>query len=203
MRIHATRVTSSDVVLGQMPRLLVPASGEIPKSIPGHGFAGVAVAVGDEPARFDVGDRVLGSTTGLGRGPHAEQVCVPGDGLLAHLPPNVDYSEAAPVPVGAMTALHFLQSGDVGRGSRVLVNGASGSVGSFTVQIARHRGAHVIGVASTSNLGLVASLGANAVIDYTQQDSAAGGDSYEVMSILPERRRPRKRQECSPKSADS
>lgn len=181
VRIHATSVTRGDVLLRKMPRLLVRLFGEIGKAIPGHEYAGNIEAVGSKVAGFAVGDRVFGTTAGLTAGSHAEFVCVPANGLLAHLPPSVSYLEAAPVPVGAMTALHFLQDGGTGPGSRVLVNGASGSVGSFAVQIAKHLGAHVTGVASTSNLELVESLGADAVIDYTREDFSAGGGGYDVI----------------------
>lgn len=153
VRIHATSVTRGDVVLRKIPRFVVRLFGETPKSIPGHEFAGDVEAVGSRVAGFAVGDRVFGTTTGQTRGAHAEYVCVSADGLLAHLPPNVGYVEAAPVPVGAMTALHFLRDGGVGPGSRVLVNGASGRVGSFAVQVAKHLRAHVTGVASTQIWG--------------------------------------------------
>jgi NADPH:quinone reductase-like Zn-dependent oxidoreductase len=101
--------------------------------------------------------------------------------MVTVLPPNVGYEEAAPIPVGAMTALHFLQAGDVGPGKRVLINGASGSVGSYAVQIVRTLDAHVTGVASTSNTDLVASLGADHVIDYTKQDFTDGTEKYDVI----------------------
>jgi NADPH:quinone reductase-like Zn-dependent oxidoreductase len=106
---------------------------------------------------------------------------VPEDGIVTHMPADTGYEEAAPIPVGAMTALHFLQVGDVGPGTRVLVNGASGSVGSCAVQIAKHMGAHVTGVASTSNVELVSSLGADQVIDYTTQDFTEGTEEYDVI----------------------
>jgi NADPH:quinone reductase-like Zn-dependent oxidoreductase len=108
-------------------------------------------------------------------------VCVPDDGVLTAKPANVTFEEAAAVPVGAMTALRLLRSAGVVADTRVLVHGASGSVGTFAVQLVRHEGAVVTGVCSTTNVALVASLGASTVIDYTTTDYAAGDATYDVV----------------------
>lgn len=181
VRIYATSVTRGDVVMRKMPRLVARIFGETPKSIPGYEFAGEVEAIGDDVGEFKIGDRVFGTTSGLSQGSYAEYLCVLEDGMVALLPSNVGYEEAAPIPVGAMTALHFLQAGDVGPEKRVLINGASGSVGSYAVQIARKMDAYVTGVASASNTELVASLGADEVIDYTKQDFTEGTEKYDVI----------------------
>lgn len=181
VRIHATSVTRGDVVMRKMPRLVGRLFGEAPKSIPGYEFAGEVEATGGKVAGFNIGDRVFGTTSGLTQGSYAQYLCVPEDGIFTHIPPDVSYEEAAPIPVGAMTALHFLQAGNVGPRIKVLINGASGSVGSYAVQIAKQMGAHVTGVASTSNMEMVSSLGADEVIDYTKQDFTEGKQKYHVI----------------------
>ena len=181
IRIHAASVTRGDVVMRRMPKMVARLVGEIPRSIPGHEFAGEVAAVGHDVTRFETGDRVFGTTTGLEQGSYAEYLCVPENGILAHIPPDVGYDEAAPIPVAAMAALHFLREGGVASGQQVLINGASGSVGTFAVQIAKHMGAHVTGVSSTANVELVASLGADAVVDYRQHDFTAGTTRYDVI----------------------
>jgi len=181
VRIHAASVTRGDVVMRKMPRLLARLFGEAPRSIPGNEFAGQVEATGENVVNFKIGDRVFGTTSGLTQGSYAEYLCVPEDAIVTQIPSNVGYEEAAPIPVGAMTALHFLQAGEVGAGTRVLINGAAGSVGSYAVQIAKQLGAHVTGVASTSNVELVASLGADDVVDYTKEDFAEGDQKYDVI----------------------
>lgn len=181
VRIHATSVTRGDVVMRKMPRPVARLFGEVPKSIPGYEFAGQVEATGQKVGGFKVGDRVFGTTSGLTQGSYAEYLCAPEDAIFTHIPSNIGYEEAAPIPVGAMTALHFLQVGHAGPGTRVLINGAAGSVGSYAVQIAKHMGAHVTGVASTSSTELVVSLGADAFIDYTKQDFTNGKQKYDVI----------------------
>jgi NADPH:quinone reductase-like Zn-dependent oxidoreductase len=102
-------------------------------------------------------------------------------GVMAHMPANLTYAEAAAVPVGGMTAIQLLSKVNVQRGDRVLIYGASGSVGTYAVQVARHLGAEVTGVCSTRNVDLVRSLGAEHVVDFTQEDFAAGGQTYDVI----------------------
>lgn len=181
VRIHAASVTRGDVVLRKMPKLVTRMLGETPKSILGHEFAGDVEDVGEGVTDLSVGDRVFGTTTGLRQGSYAEYIAIPAHGLVMTIPPGPGYEEVAPVPVGAMAAMHFLRDGGAGPGKRVLINGASGSVGSFAVQIAGHLGAQVTGVASTSNLELVESLGADDVIDYTKENFTDGNRSYDLV----------------------
>jgi NADPH:quinone reductase-like Zn-dependent oxidoreductase len=181
IRIHATSVTRGDVVLRKIPFLLARLFGQKRKSMLGHEFAGEVEAVGSEVTEYSVGDRVFGTTTGLSSGSYAEYICVPVDGMLASLPPHVSFDEAAPVPIGATTALQFLRRGGVASGKQVLIVGASGSVGSYGVQLAAHFGAHVTGVSSGRNAGLVRSLGAHEVIDYTMRDVTKGEGRYDLI----------------------
>ncbi|HSC27364.1 MAG TPA: NAD(P)-dependent alcohol dehydrogenase [Vicinamibacterales bacterium] len=181
VRIHATSVTRGDVVLRKMPFLLARLFGQRRKAILGHEFAGEVEAVGSEVSHYSVGDRVFGTTTGLATGSYAEYICVPAMGMLATIPPNISFEEAAPVPIGATTALQFLRRGGIARGKRVLVIGASGSVGSYAVQIAARFGALVTGVSSGRNRELVTSLGAEDMIDYTEQDFTRTDDRFDLI----------------------
>ena len=184
VRVHAATVTAGDVVLRKLPRLMyIPMRlfGVRRKEIPGHEFAGVVEAAGGDVSRFREGDRVFGTTTGLSVGANAEYVCLPADGVLAILPAGVSYEEAAPVPVGGMAALQFLRPGNIQSAHKALVYGASGSVGTYAVQLARYFGAEVTGVASSKNLELVKSLGAGRVIDYTEEDFTEGDERYDLI----------------------
>lgn len=181
VKVRVATVTRGDVVLRKLPRVLSRLFKLGRKTVLGHEFAGEVEAVGDEVTRFNVGDRVFGSTMGLMQGSHAEYVCVPDTGVLATVPATIELEEAAPVPVGGLTALYFLRKANVADGKTVLVYGASGSVGTFAVQLAAHLGAEVTGVCSTSNAELVKSLGADKVIDYTKADFTDGGTTYDVV----------------------
>ena len=181
VKVHAATVTRGDVVLRKLPLLLWRLFGFRRKTMLGHEFAGEIEAVGADVTLFKEGEHVFGTTTGLTTGSYAEYICVPEEGVVATMPANITYEEAAPVPVGGLTALHFLRKGGVGRGKRVLVYGASGSVGTFAVQLATHFGAHVTGVCSTSNVELVKSLGADEVVDYTKQDFTETDQIYDVI----------------------
>lgn len=179
--VRATSVTRGDIVLAKMPGWLARIFGVTPKRILGHEFAGVVDSVGECVANFNVGDRVFGTTSELDQGAHAEYVAVPATGILSTIPDGIGFEEAAAVPVAAMTALHFLREARVEPGSRVLVNGASGSVGSFAVQVAKNMGGHVTAVASSSKLELAESLGADEVVDYTTTDFTESGQRYDVV----------------------
>ncbi|PRP93666.1 NAD(P)-dependent alcohol dehydrogenase [Enhygromyxa salina] len=147
--------------------------------IPGTNFAGRVVAVGEGVTRFAVGDDVFG---GCDHSAQAEYLAVAEQGPVAKIPAGVEYAEAAAVPYGAVTALMFLR--DVARvqpGERVLIIGASGGVGRFAVQIARHLGAHVTGVCSGRNVAMVTELGAHEVIDHAASDYLQNGQTYDVI----------------------
>ena len=187
IQVHAATVTAGDIVLRKLhPLLFLPMRlfGVKRKKTPGHEFAGRVQAVGQAVTRFKVGDEVFGTTTGLSVGANAEYVCLPETwkaGAVVLKPANLSYEEAAAVPVGGMTALYILKKGAIQPGQQVLINGASGSVGTYAVQLAKYFGAVVTGVCSARNLELVRSLGADQVIDYTEEDFTAAGRAYDVI----------------------
>lgn len=188
IRVLAAAVTAGDWRLrsGVMPRGfgvlrgIALGFGGPRKGILGTDAAGVIDAVGAGVARFQIGDSVL-AFPGIAMGCHAEFLVMPAAGCVAPKPPNLSFEEAAALPFGGMTALDFLRRGKVQAGERILVNGASGNVGSAAVQLAKHLGAHVTAVCSATNASLVRSLGADEVIDYATCDFAAGKESYDVV----------------------
>jgi len=187
VKVHAATVTPGDVMLRKLhPLLHLPMRlfGLRVKKIPGHEFAGQIESVGKHVQRFKPGERVFGTTTGLSVGANAEYVCVPEEcktAVLAKMPVNATYQEAAALPVGGMTALFILDKANLQNGQAVLVYGASGSVGSYGVQLAKYYGATVTGVCSTSNVDMVKSLGADEVIDYKNEDFTKNGQIYDVI----------------------
>lgn len=184
VQIHATTVTAGDVILrklrGPLRWVFSIAFGMGKDKILGHELAGVIEAVGSQANRFEMGDRVFASTGNKG-GAYAEYVCLPEDGIIARKPENLTFEQAAAVPIGANTALHILRRGNPQQGQHALIYGASGSVGTYAVQLARYFGAEVTGVCSTANLELVRSLGAAHVVDYTREDFTRTGESYDVI----------------------
>ena len=183
IRIHAATVGLSDLMTRKgAPFLTRFFTGLMrPKNpIPGAEFAGEIEAIGNDVKRFKKGDQVLGADLS-GLGACAEYKCLPEDGVLAIKPANVTWEEAAPV-CGALAAWNFLtDQATIQSGQRVLINGASGSIGTNAVQIARYFGAEVTGVCSTTNVELVKSLGADQVIDYTKEDFTKTGQTWDVI----------------------
>jgi NADPH:quinone reductase-like Zn-dependent oxidoreductase len=149
-------------------------------NILGMEFAGTVDSIGKGVTRFEVGERVFGST-GFRFGAHAEYACLPQDRGLTKMPDNASFEEAAAIPFGGTSALHFLKRAGVKAEHKVLIYGASGSVGTAAVQLAKHFGAHVTAVCSTANLALVKSLGADDVVDYTKDDFAKAGRVYDII----------------------
>jgi NADPH:quinone reductase-like Zn-dependent oxidoreductase len=183
IRVYAATVGLSDLMTRKgAPFLTRFFTGLVrPKNpILGAEFAGEIEAVGNDVKLFKKGDQVFGADLS-GLGAYAEYKCLPEDGVLAIKPANVTWAEAAPV-CGALAAWNFLtDQATIQRGQKVLINGASGSIGTTAVQIARYFGAEVTGVCSTTNLELVKSLGADQVIDYTQEDFTKSGQTWDVI----------------------
>ena len=189
VRIHATTVTSGDwrVRTLSMPRGFGPIARlalgmRRPRQpILGTELAGIIESAGKDVTRFKPGDAVFGFP-GAKMGCHAQHRAIAEDGPVALKPENLSFEEAASLSFGGSTALHFLRRADIRAGERILVLGASGGVGTAMVQLAKHFGADVTGVTSTGNLDLVASLGADRVIDYIREDYRQSGNTYDVIA---------------------
>jgi NADPH:quinone reductase-like Zn-dependent oxidoreductase len=188
IRTHAITVTAGDcrvrslhmpVGFGLIARLVLGVS-KPRQPILGSELAGTVELVGKDVKRFKVGDEVF-AFTGARLGCHAEYKCMPADGAVALRPANLSFDVAAAISSCGTTALDFLRRGKLQSGEKIVINGASGGVGTAAVQLARHVGAEVTGVCSTANMELVRSLGANHVIDYTKQDFTENGETYDVI----------------------
>src|SRR5215472_2646629 len=173
VRVHASSANPVDLFplsrMGYISRLMK-------RAVLGTDFAGTVASVGRSVTQFQPGEEVFGGA----RGAFAEYVCVPEDGAVVRKPANVTFEQAAAVPVAAITALQAVRDhGQIQPGQKVLINGASGGVGTFAVQIAKSFGAEVTGVCGTRNVELVRSIGADRVIDYTKEDFTRSEERYD------------------------
>jgi NADPH2:quinone reductase len=186
IKIHATTVTTADCMMRRgdtfLSRILLGLLKPKEKfRILGTEFSGKIEAVGSKVKKFIPGDEVY-AFRGFGTGCYAQYKCMNENGSLAIKPGNISFEEAASAVDGATTALFFLkEKANIQKGQKVLINGASGSIGTFAVQLAKYFGAEVTGVCSTKNIELVKSLGANKVVDYTKEDFTKTGDTYDII----------------------
>ena len=193
IKIHATTVTSGDCV---QRNLKLPIWYALPMrayvgfkrperiTVLGMELAGEIESTGKDVQLFKEGDQVFAATGFVGMGGCAEYICLPEEpeeGALAMKPANMTYEEAAAVPMGGLEALHLLRQGDVQSGQKVLINGAGGTIGTFAVQLAKYFGAEVTGVDSTGTLDMLRSIGADQVIDYTQEDFTQSSETFDVI----------------------
>jgi NADPH:quinone reductase-like Zn-dependent oxidoreductase len=195
IKIHATSVTSSDCIVRgfNLPKWhplrllmgLVLGFGKPRNPILGMVAAGEVDSKGEKVKRFKVGDQVFAytvkSSTKMRFGTYAEYICIPEDWLVLPKPSDMTYEEAAAIPYGGELALYFLKKGDIQSRKNVLIIGASGTIGTTAVQLAKYYGAKVTGVCSTANLELVKFLGAETVIDYTKEDYSKRGERYDLI----------------------
>lgn len=183
VRVRATAANSGDIRLRKADPFAVRFIFGLMKpkiNILGAVFSGEVESVGKAVKRFKPGDAVFGHTD-MRFGSYAEYLCVPEAGSIVLKPAGISHAEAAVIPFGGVTALHFIKKAALKPGQKVLVVGASGAVGSAAVQLAKSRGAHVTGVCSSANMDLVKSIGADHVIDYTREDFTRNGETYDVI----------------------
>lgn len=192
VKIAYSTVTSGDTRLRSsnfpplfwLPARLIFGLFKPKKQVLGHEFAGVVTEVGSEVKNYAIGDRVFGTTTMLKGGAYAEYVALPEkwkNGVLAHLPKALDFQEAAALPIGGMTASYLLEKAQIKAEEKILIYGASGSVGSFALQLAKHKGAVVSTFSSASNFSWLKALGADALYDYTDFDFDNFSEGYDIV----------------------
>ncbi|WP_339711629.1 NAD(P)-dependent alcohol dehydrogenase [uncultured Kriegella sp.] len=192
VKIHAATVTSGDVRLRSsdfpplfwLPARLIFGLFRPKKKILGHELAGVVEGKGKNVTKFNIGDSVFGTTTMLKTGSYAEYICVPQDwkhGVIDLKPANLNFQEAAALPIGGMTALYLLEKAKMTSGQKVLIYGASGSVGSYAAQFAKQQGAAVMAVCSKPNFDMVRSLGADDLTDYKTEDYSLLKDKFDIV----------------------
>ena len=183
IKIHASSVSSGDARMRRADPFIIRLIFGFKrprKPILGGVVAGEIEAIGKSVSNYKIGDQVFGSS-GMNFGAHAEYVSVPEDAVLALKPGNMSYEEAASIPFGATASMHFLRIANIQQGQKVLIYGASGALGTLAVQLAKNYGAEVTAVCSTANVEMMKSLGADFVIDYTQEDFTRNGEKYDVV----------------------
>ena len=192
VKIYATTVTSGDVRLRAsdfpflfwLPARLIFGLFKPKKNILGHEFAGTVEEIGKNITKFKVGDKVFGTATMLKKGAYAEFICLPQEwkhGVVELMPKNLNFKEATALSIGAMTAMYLLEKAHLKKEQKILVYGASGSVGSYAVQIAKQQGALVTGVCSKLNFEMLKSLGVTSLIDYKEEDYSENNEKFDVV----------------------
>ncbi|MBU2945981.1 NAD(P)-dependent alcohol dehydrogenase [Zobellia uliginosa] len=192
VKIHAATVTSGDVRLRNsdfpalfwLPARLIFGLFKPKKSILGHELSGVIENKGKNVTKFAIGDHVFGTSTMLNTGSYAEYICLPQEwkhGVVDIKPKNLNFNEAAALPIGAMTAMYLLEKANVSKAQNVLIYGASGSVGSYAVQLVKYHSTSVTAVCSAPNFEMVKSLGADNLIDYKKEDYSLLLEKFDIV----------------------